>query len=85
MSLSPHEKRILDSMEFHKPYFHNSFTRMGFRQGVQGRTMDYLRREGYISITAIPCEGHENDWRETGHYYPVFHKLKHHEEWSYEI
>jgi hypothetical protein len=85
VKLSANERRILDCMDIGKPYFHWSFVRAGFKRGVQSRTMEYLRRLGYITITALPVTGHELDWRETGHYHSVFRKVKHYSEWSYEI
>ena len=83
--LSDAEKRILDCMEMGKCYFHWSFVRQGFKRGVQARQMRRLRDLGYINITALPVEGHENDWRETGHYHSVYRKIQDHAAWNYEI
>jgi len=82
---SDHEKRILSSMEMDVPYFGSDFVRMGFKRGVQSRTMNRLRALGFIRKSGLPVKGHEHDWRETGHYYSVYRKVKEHETWTYTI
>ena len=83
--LSDHEKRILSCMEMGKGYFDSDMVRMGFKRGVKRQTMGKLRRLGFIRLEGLPVAGHEHDWRETGHYYSVYRKIKEHEAWTYTV
>ena len=70
------QKRILDVMIPAFPYVTGaSFVSLGFKRGVQDRTMDKLRDAGFITIHALPRDGHEDDWRETHHFYRVYRKV----------
>ena len=83
--LTDHEKRILNCMKIGEDYFSSHFVRMGIKCGVKRQTMQKLRRLGFIRHFGMPCQGHEHDWRETGHYYSLWRKIKEHEEWTYTI
>lgn len=85
MKLTDHQRRILEFMELGKWYPCFKFRKPLFPQGVQDRVMDDLKRRGYLELSALPCPGHEDDWRQTGRWWRCYRKLKDPEGWFYEI
>lgn len=77
-SLSPHHIDILLSMDLDGPWMVDSeVARMGgFTRGISRGTVKRLKSLGYIDTLAQPVPGHENDWRETGHYWVLIRKVK---------
>lgn len=77
-ALTIHEVDVLMSMELNGPWMIDGAVAKagGFTRGISRGTIQSLKKAGYIETAAQPVPGHENDWRETGHYWVMIRKVR---------
>jgi len=77
-ALTIHEVDVLMSMELNGPWMIDGAVAKagGFIRGISRGTIQSLKKSGYIETAAHPVPGHENDWRETGHYWVMIRKVR---------